>query len=184
MAEFVDRSCQRFLPGVNLTLDDIVRTYSDALVRFAFSYVRNSAVAEDVAADAMAVFFMKAKKFPDEAHLRAYLYKIAKSKAMDYLRRHKNDVPLEDVENILSTGSLEQDLMEQQRDMVLYRCLASLPQQYALVLQLSYLEDLPVKDVCDIMKLSSKQVYNLLSRAKTSLRLLLEKEGITREDLS
>ena len=183
MAETVDRSCRRFLPGVRLTLDTFIRTYSDALVRFAYTFVHDSAAAEDIAAEAVAVFYMKAKKFPDEAHLRAYLYKIARHKAIDYLRRNKNLVPLEDLENILSTESPEEDLFRRERDLVLYRCMERLPQQYALVLQLSYLEDLPVKQVCTVMGLGSKQVYNLLSRAKTSLRNLLEKEGITREDL-
>jgi RNA polymerase sigma-70 factor (ECF subfamily) len=183
MAETVDRSCRRFLPGVVLTLDTFIRTYSDALVRFAYTFVHDSAAAEDIAAEAVAIFYIKAKKFPDEAHLRAYLYRIARSKAVDYLRRHKNLVPLEDLENVLATGSVEQDLFRRERDIVLYRCLGKLPRQYALVLQLSYLEDLPIKEVCTVLGLRQKQVYNLLSRAKTSLRNLLEKEGITREDL-
>ena len=183
MAENGASSYRRFLQGEEEALSEFVRIYSDALVRFAYTFVHDSAAAEDIAAEAVAVFYMKAKKFPDEAHLRAYLYKIARHKAIDYLRRNKNLVPLEDLENILSTESPEEDLFRRERDLVLYRCMGKLPQQYALVLQLSYLEDLPVKQVCTVMGLGSKQVYNLLSRAKTSLRNLLEKEGITREDL-
>lgn len=183
MAETVASSCQRFLPGVDLTLEEFIRTYSDALVRFAYSFVRNSAAAEDIAAESMAVFYLKAKKFPDEVHMRAYLYKIARNKAMDHLRRHRNDVPLEDVENIVGFGSLEQDAMQKQRDAVLYQCMAKLPPQYAQVLQLAYLEELPIKQICSVMKLSVKQVYNLLARAKSALRTFLEKEGITHEDL-
>lgn len=183
MAKNVASSCQRFLPGVDLTLEEFIRTYSDALVRFAYSFVRSSAAAEDVAAESMAVFYLKAKKFPDEVHMRAYLYKIARNKAMDYLRRHKHDVPLEDVENIVGFGDPERDAIQKERDAVLYRCMTKLPAQYARVLQLVFLEDLPVKEAASVMKLTAKQVYNLLSRAKASLRILLEEEGITHEDL-
>ena len=38
-------------------------------------------------------------------------------------------------------------------------------------------------DTILILKKSGKQVYNLLARAKTSLKALLEKEGLDHEDV-
>ncbi len=183
MAEIGASSYRRFLQGEKISLEDFIVQYSDDMVRFAYSFVRNSAVAEDVAAEAIACFYLKAKTFPDETHMRAYLYKIVRNKAMDHMRRHRHDVPLEDVENILYCGSLEDDAIQKERDAVLYRCMAKLPPQYAQVLQLAYLEQIPIRDVCSVMKQSAKQVYNLLARAKTSLRTVLEQEGITYEEL-
>lgn len=165
------------------SVEDVVRTYADPLVRYAYTVVRCSDGAEDVAAEALAVFCLKNKQFPDEEHLRAYLYKITRNKAVDYLRCHRNDVPLEDVENVLGSGDPQHGAMEKQRDVVLYRCLQKLPTQYAQALQLNYLEDLPIEAVCRVMGLTKKQVYNLLSRAKASLRTLLQQEGITHEDI-
>lgn len=183
MAEIGASSCRRFLRGEKITLEEFIVKYSDALVRFAYGFVRDAAMAEDVAADSIAIFYMKAKHFPDEQHMRAYLYKIAYSKAMDHLRRRRNDVPLEDVEAVLGSGDPEQDAIQRQRNAAVYRGLLRLPEQYRTVLQLAYLEGFSVKEVCAIMKQSSKQVYNLLARAKASLKAELEKEGITREDL-
>lgn len=183
MAEIGASSCRRFLRGEKITLEEFIVKYSDALVRFAYGFVRDAAAAEDVAADSIAVFYMKAKHFPDEQHMRAYLYKIARSKAIDRLRRHRNEVPLEDVDAVLGSGSPEQDAIRNERDRIMYRCLLRLPQQYRAVLQLAYLEGFSVQEICAIMKQSSKQVYNLLARAKASLKAELEKEGISREDL-
>ena len=183
MAEIGASCSRRFLRGEAITLEEFIVKYSDALVRFAYGFVRDAAAAEDVAADSIALFYMKAKHFPDEQHMRAYLYKIGRSRAIDYLRHHKHQVPLEDVEAVLGTGSPEQDTIKKERDAVVYLCLLRLPEQYRTVLQLSYLEGFPVKEVCSIMKKSSKQVYNLLARAKASLKAELEKEGISREDL-
>jgi RNA polymerase sigma-70 factor (ECF subfamily) len=58
-----------------------------------------------------------------------------------------------------------------------------LPEQYRQVLQLIYLEDFSVPEVCTILGKDPKQIYNLLTRARSSLRTELEKEGITHEDL-
>ena len=59
----------------------------------------------------------------------------------------------------------------------------ALPEQYREVLQLAYFDGFSPSEISGVMRKTSKQVYNLLARAKTALKELLEKEGITHEDL-
>ncbi|MBR4972788.1 MAG: RNA polymerase sigma factor, partial [Oscillospiraceae bacterium] len=153
------------------------------LVRYAYSLVHHAAAAEDIAAESIAIMLTKRRHFRDENHMRAYLYQIAHHKAMDHLRRSKHFVPLEDVENVLGTGDPQSGLMEKQRNQSIYRCMQALPGQYRQVLQLAYFDGFAVKEICLITKRTSKQVYNLLARARASLKELLEKEGITYEDI-
>lgn len=183
MAEYGASSYRRFLQGDKQALKEFICAYSDSLVRFAYSFVRNSAVAEDVAAESIAVFCMKAKRFPDEAHMRAYLYKIARNRSVDYLRRHRNEVALEDVENVLGSADPEQTVVKKERDAAIYRCMLQLPEQYRVVLQMHYYDGFSVFGICTVLGKNSKQVYNLLSRARSALKQFLEKEGITYEDL-
>ena len=183
MSEFGESSYRRFLQGDRQALEEMIRTYSDALVRFAYSYVRNSSAAEDVAEECFAVLFMRRKHFDQESQLRSYLYKVARSKCIDYLRRHKREVPLEDVENVLSFGSTEEGYLRKYRDERLYVCMQALPEQYREVLQLTYLSGFSLEQTCRIMGKSRKQIYNLHARAKIALRTLLEQEGITHEDI-
>ncbi len=183
MTGFGESSYRRFLRGDSDALDGLIRTYSDALVRFAYSYVKSAAAAEDVAGECFALLIVKKKHFPSEEALRAYLYKTARSRAVDYLRRHRNEVPLEDVENVLSFGSAEESVLRHCRDKTLYICMQALPPQYREVLQLTYLSGFSLEQTSRIMGKSRKQVYNLHSRAKIALKILLEKEGITHEDI-
>ena len=184
MREIGESSYRRFLQGDSQALEEMIRTYSDALVRFAYSYVKNSAVAEDLAGDAVALLFMKAKRFSSEAQLRAYLYKILHSRCVDYLRKHRSEVPLEDVENVLGFGDTEGDFLRQYRDERLYICMQALPSQYREILQLAYFSGFSLQECGGILGKNVKQIYNLHTRAKMALKLLLEKEGITHEDLS
>ena len=183
MAEIGASSYRRFLQGDKNALAEFICQYSDALVRFAYGYVRDSAAAEDVAAESIAILFVKAKKFRDEGSMRAYLYKIARNQAVDYLRRHKNEVPLEDVENILGSGDPEEDMLRRERDAALYRAMQNLPQQYRQVLELAYFEAFSVDQIRTVLGKNAKQVYNLLARARSALKLQLQKEAITYEDL-
>lgn len=183
MAEYGASSYRRFLQEDPEGLDEFVRTYSDALVRFAYGFLRCAAAAEDVAAESIAILLLKKKRFPDDNQMKAYLYRIARNKCMDHLRRHREEVPLEDVENVLGTGNPERDMLIAHRDDTLYRSMQRLPRQYCQVLQLNFFDGFTVPEICGILKLNTKQVYNLLSRAKAALKTILEKEGITHEDL-
>ena len=143
----------------------------------------NSGFAEDVMEDTFALLLVKGGNFADEAAIRAWLYKVAHNNAILYLRRHKKEVPLQDVEQVLHGGDLEADLLRQERNKVLYLCLQKLPSAYRQALQLRYLDGFTPAQISHITGQSSKQVYNLLVRAKTSLKTLLEKVGITYEDI-
>ena len=183
MAEIGESSYRRFLSLDEGTLDQVLITYSDPLVRFAYSVVHDAAAAEDIAAESIAILLTKRRQFRDEGHLRAYLYKVAYSRAMDYLRLHRYFVALEDVENVLGSGDPESGFILQERNITIYRCMQRLPEQYRQVLQLAYFDSFSIPEITKIVHKSSKQVYNLLSRAKASLKDLLIKEGIFCDDI-
>ncbi len=183
MAEIGASSYRRFLSWDSTVLDQILVTYSDALVRYAYSLVQNAAVAEDVAAESIAILLTRKKSFRDEVHMRAYLYKIVHNKAMDYLRRRHHEVALADVENVLGSGDPELGFLLEQRNEGIYRCLQRLPRQYRQVLQLHYFDGFDVAQITRITGNNTKQIYNLLARARATLKELLIKEGISHEDI-
>lgn len=183
MTDFGASSYRRYLANNTETLEILIHEYSDALVRYAYTYVGNAAAAEDIMEDAFATYLVKKVEFRSKEQIRCWLYKTVRSRAVDYLRRHRREVSLEDLENVLHTPDLTADLITQERNAVLYRSLQSLPRQYRAVLQLHYLDGFATDQICTILGKSTKQVYNLLARAKTSLKELLLKEGITHEDL-
>ena len=168
----------QYVGGDTDALQQLVVMYSDGLVRFAYSFVASSAVAEDIMEDTFATVIANKRRFSPRATFKTYLYRIARNKCIDYIRFHKKFVPLCDLENVLVFNDVEADVEKREEKRVLYECLQRLPREYRDVLQLSYLEGFDTQEVCSIMRKSTKQVYNLLARAKQSLKILLEKEGI------
>ena len=157
-----------------------VQQYSDTLVRYAYCIVGDSAASEEIVLQAIATFVYRNA---DRALGKAYLYRIVRNRAIDYLRAHRRLVPLSDVEEVLSCGmQVEQRAMERERYATLYRCLSRLAVDYRHALYLQ-LEGFAVADMCRIMGKKTKQVYNLLARAKVALKEELIKEGFDYEDL-
>ena len=176
-----------YLLGDKKALEQMITVYSDALTRFAYCYIKDSHAAEDIMEEAFAALIVQRKRFANDEQLRAYLYKIVRNKSIDYLRRHKREAPpenAEELEEVLSSCNIEDSLLKQERNQIIYTCMQKLPAQYRETLYLAYFEDFPVKEICKLLKKNTKQVYNLLSRAKQALKELLETEGITYEDLS
>ena len=168
----------RYVDGDSDALKQLVELYSDGLVRFAYTFVASSAVSEDIMEDTFATVIATKRRFSPRATFKTYLYRIARNKCIDYVRFHKKFVPLCDLENVLSFDDVEADVEKREEKRVLYECLQRLPREYRDVLQLSYLEGFDTQEVCSIMRKSTKQIYNLLARAKQSLKILLEKEGM------
>lgn len=165
------------------TLEQLLYTYAQPLIRYAYTLVGSSAAAEDAMEDAFAALLVKGGGFHTPEQLRCWLYRTTRNKAVDHLRRHRREVPLEDMEGVLHSWDAEQDVLVRQRDQTLYACLRKLPRQYRDVLQLSYFEGFTVEQICAIQRKTAKQVYNLLSRARAALKERLLEEGITHEDL-
>ena len=169
---------QAFLKGNAAALEQLVQRQSDNLIRFAYLYVKDSAAAEDIAEDSFVALLLKRPVFHENAQFKTFLYRIAHNKCIDYLRKQKNKLPLQDVEAVLHTPCFETELAEKERNRLLYLALAELPEQYRDVLHLSYFESFSIPQMCHVLRKSTKQIYNLLSRAKTSLKKLLIQKGV------
>ncbi len=165
---------RRFLKGDSAALEETVRFYSDALVRFARHYVKNSATAEDIMEDAFVALILKRKQFAEEEQLRAYLYKTVRNKCLTHLRGQKHLASLEDNVDKLLGGSVEGELARRERQRAVRTALEKLPKQYEEVLILSYYTGLDVQELCDALQKSKKQIYNLIARARAALKKQLE----------
>lgn len=172
-----------YLDGDEDALTQLVRSCSEPLIRFAYCYVPDSAAAEEIMEDAIVALIMKRKRFDNEASFRSYLFKIAKNKAIDHLRKWRNTVALEDVQNVLLTEDLETGHSRRARNALVYVQIQSLPEQYRQILHLTYFEEFSLAQISKIMGKSMKQVYNLHARAKEALKQRLLKEGLTHEEL-
>ena len=165
--------------GERSNIERLVKRYGDALVRFAYCRTGNSAEAEDIAEDAFVALFLKNKTFENEAQEKAYLFKTVANKCCDYHRKKARAwVPLSDLENVLGfDGAAQADA--QCDSETLYRCMQTLPPQYRQTLCLHYFEGFSPDEIAAVLRKNKKSVYNLLSRAKAALSVLLKKEDFS-----
>ena len=80
---------KEFLQGNKESFEKIVIKHKDAMIYFIQKYVKSIDIAEDLAQDVFVYILIHKKNYKFEYSLKTYLYTIAKSKALNYIKREK-----------------------------------------------------------------------------------------------
>lgn len=171
---------RRYLSGDESGFDELLKTHRDSLTFFLYRYVHDESIAEDLCIDTFMELLLHRHRYNFKIPLKNYLFLIAHSRAVDYLRHAKKfaAVELSEAENETADGETpEEILLKNERSRALSRALNDLPDEMQIAMHLVYIEELSYKEAAKILKKSPKQVDNLLTRAKSALRTTLSKEG-------
>ena len=154
--------------------DQIVRQREAQLLRIAHRMLGNWADAEDVVQEAFFRLHRQARKFPSEAALGAWLYRVIVNLCVDRSRRVSATDELPELR--ANEHSAEAALLRDEQKRILMIALGRLPAKERAAIILREIEDLPTADVADILGSSEGTVRSQISKAMSRLRELLNKE--------
>ena len=172
-------SYRRFLDGDERAFDRIMEELFYPLVFFIDRYVQDIHTAEDIAMDVFSELIVHRHRYHFKVSLKTYLFMLGRSRALDYIKhRNKlNTVPLTEAEQVESAEPTpEEILLTDERKRAVNGALSQLSEEMRLAVHLVYFEQLSAEEAGKVMKKSRKQVYNLLYRAKETLRAILGEE--------
>ena len=172
-----ESSYRRFIEGDENAAREIIKEYKESLIFFIYRYVKNETIAEDIAIDVFAELFTLKRKYNYKSSLKTYLFIIAKSKALNYIRRSKTIVFTEltglEADNALTP---ESHILKDEQNYAIHSAISSLPEDMQRAVHLVYFENMSYEQTAKIMRKNKKQIDNLLYRAKNILRTLLDGE--------
>ena len=179
-------SYRRYLDGDDQGIAYIVETYRVRLMLYLNGFVRNYAVAEDLAEETFFRLITKKPRFSGRCSFISFLYSIGHNVTVDYLRKQGRTTvtPIEEMAEYLADGEdLERRYLQKERNLALHSAMQELPVDYRTVLWLTFFEGFSNREVATALGKSERQVKNLLYRAKQSLKTKLEKEGFAYENI-
>lgn len=146
---------------------EAVKRNSQRVFLLALSFTRQRQDAEDV----MQTVFLKLWKHPavftDETHLDKWLTKVTVNESRSLLRaRSRAPISFEELE-ALGTVATEPE------DLDLISAVLRLPEPLRAVIHLHYYEDLPVKEIADLLNISQASVKMRLVRGRKRLKFEL-----------
>lgn len=176
----------RYLNGDDKGLEEIVRDYKDSLILYLNSFVCNIHTAEELMEETFFKLITKRPKFSAKYSFKTWLYTIGRNTAIDYLRhfsKMSDSAPDEIPAYHSDAYNLERLYIVEERKFILHKTLKKLRPEYRQILWLIYFEDLSNAEAAIIMKKNSRQIKNLIYRAKGALKSELCKEGFVYEEL-
>lgn len=149
----------------------ILETYSAAIIRLCFTYVKSQEDAEDIAQDVFVEMMQKNMMFDDKDYEKAWLMRTAINKCKNHLKssRVRSTVPLED-EYAQNDENLEEP------DDTVFKAVMALPEKYRTPIHLYYVSGYTIKEISSVTGLNTATVGTRLARGREVLKKLLKGE--------
>ena len=173
-------SYRRFLDGDEKAFDEIMGELFRGLVFFIDRYVHDTHTAEDIAIDTFSDLIVHKHRYNFKVSLKTYLYTVGRSRALDYIKHRKiiQTIELSEAQELPDDGkTLEETVLSDERKRAVNYAVGMLPEDMRIAVHLVYFEEMTYEQAARVMKKSSKQVDNLLYRAKKELCIILGKDG-------
>lgn len=156
--------------------------YQQKVFNTAISLVQDHGMAEDISQEVFVTVYKSIAGFNESASLSTWIYRITVNKCLDHIRsknRQKNRgffsmiFNKEDGAPVVDKPVFEHpgiQLEQKEKARHLFQAIETLPENQKTVFVLAHIEELPQKEIAEIMNMSLKAVESLLQRAKGNLR--------------
>jgi RNA polymerase sigma-70 factor (ECF subfamily) len=153
-----------------VVLDGLMRRYRQKVVNLAFSIVRESALAQDVAQLVFLKLWLALPQFDERAALSTWLYTIARNTCLSELRGRTRTLPFDaDVDDASGLASAQETIGNAEAEYDVARLLNELAEPYRRVVVLFYLEGRSCESVAQLLGMPEGPVKSLLFRARSQL---------------
>ncbi len=161
------------------TIETLVADHSRMVFRIAYSILRNHHDAEDAAQECFLRVWKQKDRLSEVNNVKTWLARIAWTTALDKRQRagHKtvslNDADLcQGLMESLADGSptADEQLAERQKQQLLQRLIAGLPDDLGQTLELSTVQELNSTEIAEVMKIPEGSVRTRLFRARKQLK--------------
>jgi RNA polymerase sigma-70 factor (ECF subfamily) len=148
---------------------EVFLRYYRPLVDFALSYIPYRALAEEVVSDVFIKIWERRKTITQIQNLRVYLYVSTKNTALNYLDRQKRNefLNLDELRHEEPSPFLDPEQIMISAEMMkrIKQAIQSLPPRCKLVFKLVREDELPYREVAEILDISIKTIDNQLAIA-------------------
>lgn len=154
------------------------------MFNLALQYTNNIEDAEEITQDVFVKVFQHSKDFKQEADIKTWIYRITINQSLDYIKSKQrkkrsfwsNIIGSKDSESNPTLSDFNHPGLEMENKEALkelMRKIYQLPEQQKTAIILLKIEDLPQKEVAQIMNLSEGAIESLFQRAKSTLKKML-----------
>jgi RNA polymerase sigma-70 factor (ECF subfamily) len=167
----------------------LVEKYQSMVFRTCMGFLHNKDDADDLTQEIFIKAYQSLRNFKQESAFSTWIYRIAVNASLNKLRKSSGNFILQRIDSffgsarekdnsllIPDTENPESILISSELKQWIQKALDSLPEKQKTALVLSKYDDLPQKEIAEIMNTSEGAVEALIQRAKINLRKKLSSQ--------
>lgn len=163
------RAAQRDLRA----FDQLYVDYAQALYRYLYSRLNNTAEAEEVMSQTFLAALEAFPHYRHRGHFAAWLFTIARNKAADHFRREARQTPLAEAERLPAKVDLMQETLDRERVQALAQRMDRLDEEERELLRLRFVAELSFEQMAALLQRKrdtvKKALYRLLARLQREM---------------
>jgi len=173
----------RFKDGDTEAFDRLFVKHMRGIVNFAYRFVRNREIAEEMAQEIFLKVYENAAGYKIKAKFTSWLYRIATNVCLNEIRKPQFRVPHQSLHTSPFDGENDEDRkleygttagpdqIFEQRDLsrIIRQALQQLPEKQRIAFILNKYQELSYSEVAGVLDVSEKAVKSLIHRAKEAL---------------
>lgn len=174
---------QLVIAGNREAFRTLAEKYQGMVFRTCMGFVHDKEDAEDITQDVLVSVYQSLEKFKGQSSFSTWVYRIAINASLNFVRKKSRLSIFQRFETLfgfektneiqqIESGSFnpEQILTNKERSDSIHRALDSLPENQRIAFTLSKYDELPQRDIAQILNITEGAVEALLQRAKANLQ--------------
>ncbi len=181
---------QSFQEGNRSAFENIFNKYKTIVINLSFRFLKDQGAAEEIAQEVFIKIYEKKVKFDPKSKFSTWLYRVTVNASLDFLRHRKKisytlDKPIKSEEGSSATfleafadpksSRLTQDIAQAEIGRLVQMEINKLPENLKAPLLLFQFQEMPYREIAQILGITEKAVERRLCHAKEALRKGLSK---------
>jgi len=159
--------------GSEQALVMIYDKYIDSLFAYGRHFIRNDAILEDCIQDVFVEIWIKKDRLSNTDSINFYLLKCLKLKIFKVVKKNQREILRNQISDYFHIADEDTDTADPDISIKLKHALDSLNPRQKEILILKFYNQLTTEEICKILELTKKQVYNDTAIAIGKIRKIL-----------
>ena len=151
--------------------DYVYNEYAKELYNIAYGYTRNRDDSIDILQNAYVVLLESNKKFESNEHIKYFLIRVTINESLDLLKSASK-------KRVIKNNDVVVNFPETKKEELPYdlsEIVNTLPEKYKTIIILHYYDDMKIKDISNVLKISEPAVKKRLERARNLIKEIVER---------
>ena len=151
--------------------DYVYNEYAKELYNIAYGYTRNREDSVDIMQNAYVVLLESNKRFESNEHIKYFLIRVTVNESLDLLKSASK-------KRVIKNNDVVVNFPETKKEELPYdlsEIVNTLPEKYKTIIILHYYDDMKIKDISNVLKISEPAVKKRLERARNLIKEIIER---------